>query len=53
MGFEILAIYLEGKKYLMILAKIEEVEVHVYLKIFGILQFRLFSGFEETQIELI
>ena len=27
------------------MAKIEEPKVHVYLKIFGILQFRLFSGF--------
>ena len=33
---------------LKILAKIEEPEVDVYLKIFVILQFRLFSGFLKT-----
>ena len=39
------------------MANIEEPEVHVYLKIFGILQFCLFSGFLKTawgtQIEVI
>ena len=30
------------------LAKIDELEVLVYLKIFGLLQFRLFSGFFKT-----